>query len=90
MIQHDFIGEPSGKPFRDIRNMRPTTAEDKAQLVLELHGLCLKAPDCIRKGSIEAVRNWMELQKWSCKVAANPRSSVPDLERAIRSLRNYL
>lgn len=77
--------------------MRPTTEEEKAQLVLELHGLCLRIPDKIRSASTQLTsastqltREWMGHQKWACKVAANVRSSVSDLEIAIRCMRSYL
>lgn len=90
MIQIDFISGPVyPKPFRKIRNMRPSASEQKAVLVLELHGLCLKVPESIKSASIGKTQEWMKLQKWACAIAAHSRSSIPDLERAIRSLRAY-
>lgn len=46
MKQIDFIGDlPPPRPFKDIRNTRSSSAEEKAQLVIELGRLCAKCED---------------------------------------------
>jgi hypothetical protein len=50
--QLDWIGGTSlaTKPFKDIRNQRPTVAEQKAQLCLDLKKLISRVPDRVRGG----------------------------------------
>lgn len=45
MSQLDFIGDlPPPRPFKDIRPTRSSSAEEKAQLLLELGRLCQTPP----------------------------------------------
>ena len=92
MKQIDFIGGVSvaGRPFKDIRSTRSTTAERKAELVLSLGKLINKAPPRIASGgSIDQVRAWRTVRDQAAKVAGNSRSSVFELEGAITRMRSY-
>lgn len=44
MNQLDFIGGLPQAPFKDIRNTRPSAAEEKAVLCLQLGRLCKTPP----------------------------------------------
>jgi hypothetical protein len=44
MNQLDFIGGLPQAPFKDIRNTRPSAAEEKAALCLQLGRLCKTPP----------------------------------------------
>lgn len=85
--QLDWVG--GGKPaksFRDIRNQRPSTAERKAELALDIKRLALKPPASVISGSVQTVRAWRTAQEAAMKVAGSSRSSVVDLELAVKSL----
>lgn len=43
----DAFDPPAPKPFTDIHNQRPSTAEQKATLCLQLRELCNKPPQKI-------------------------------------------
>jgi hypothetical protein len=93
MSQHDMFGaadEPATqKPFRDIRNTRPTVAEEKAQLVMRLGLLINRAPPSINKGSINLVCAWKDARAAAAKVAANKRASVHELSAAISNMERF-
>lgn len=90
MNQIDFIGGGSvPKPFRDIRNTRPTVAEEKATLCLELGRLCSAVPPRVRNGSINLTREWVAVQKKARALVGNSRASVCELTAAITSMRRY-
>jgi hypothetical protein len=74
-------------PFRDIRKQRDSVAERKAELCLELGALIRTIPPRVRDGSIQLVRRWRLEAEKAAKVAANRRSSVEDLTRAIATMR---
>lgn len=86
MSQIDWIGDTPSKPFRDIRNQRPTVAERKAELALEIRTLALRPPPSVVNGSVQFVRRWRAVQEAAMKVSSNSRSSVVDLELAIKNL----
>lgn len=91
MSQLDFIGNlPPQPPFKDIRNTRPTAAEEKAALCLELGRLCNKVPPCVAQGSIEATRKWVAAQQAGMKLVNSARPSVPMLTAAITTMRGFL
>lgn len=77
-------------PFQDIRNQRDTVAEEKAVLCLQLKELCHKCPQSVANGSIQITRSWFASQKNSLKTLNSSRSSVPDLQRAVTNMRQYL
>lgn len=91
MSQLDFIGggaQPA--PFKDIRNTRPTAAEEKTALCLELGRLCMKVPPAIQSGSIEQTRAWAGAQKVALALVKNSRASIPMLTAAISNMRRFL
>lgn len=91
MSQLDFIGGlPQPAPFKDIRNTRPTAAEEKAALCLELGRLCMRVPPVVQSGSIEKTREWVAAQKVGLALAKNARASVPQLTAAIANMRRFL
>ena len=91
MSQLDWVGGPSAprKSFRDIRNQRPSTAERKAQLCMEIRALAMKPPPCVLGGGVQAVRTWRVTQENALKVAAGVKSSVVQLELAVKSLEAF-
>lgn len=91
MSQLDWVGGTSkpAKSFRDIRNQKPSVAERKATLCHELKGLALKAASCVINGSVQRVREWREAQAKAMKVAGSSRSSVVELELAVKSLETF-
>lgn len=93
MNQLDFVGNlppMSERQFKDVRNTRPSAAEEKAALCLELGRLCLKVPDCVAQGSVEKTREWIAAQSAGLKLVKSARPSVPMLTAAIRTMRGYL
>ncbi len=89
MNQIDFIdgdSRTSPPPFKDIRNTRPSVAEEKATLVLQLGQLLREVPARVNAGGIQATREWLLAQSGAVKVAKNSRASVMDLEMAIRKM----
>ena len=90
MQQLDWVGEPQRKPFKDIRNTRESSAEEKARLALELGSMCNTCPAAIKNGgTINQVREWKRDREAAMKVAGNKRASIHDLTAAINSMRRY-
>ncbi len=93
MSQLDFIdGLPAMTPvqFKDIRNTRPSTAEEKAALCLQLGRLCLKPPPGVVNGGIELTRRWVAAQKAGLALAKNSRASTVQLSMAVAAMRTFL
>ena len=91
MNQDDFFcQQKQAAPFMDIRNTRPTVAEEKAALAFELGRLCMKPPKSVVNGSIQATRAWVDAQKKALKLVRSPRASVQELTSAIGSMRGFL
>ena len=85
MTQFDWIGgDKPAKPFRDIRNQRPSTAERKAELCLEIKALALRPPPSVINGSVQLVRKWRAAQEAAMKVCGSARSSIVELELAVK------
>jgi hypothetical protein len=90
MQQLDWVGEPQRKPFKDIRNTRETSAEEKARLALQLGVMCNTCPPSIKSGgSVNDVRNWKHARAEAMKVAGNKRASVHELTAAINSMGRF-
>lgn len=86
----DLFGHATAKePFKDIRNQRPSTAEEKAQLCLVLGEKVKRCPPSVTSGSIQVTRAWVATQKSAIKVLRSSRSSVFDLQQAIKSMSDY-
>lgn len=86
----DLFGHTPPRPvFKDIRNQRPSTAEEKAALCLMLGELCRKVPPSICNGDVKAVREWRAHLEQSKKVLAGKRSSIAELTNAIAQMRSY-
>lgn len=86
----DLFGFSPPRPaFKDTRNTRPTVAQQKAELLLELGRLINRIPASVRDGSIQKTREWRFTREAAQKIAANSRSSVHDLTRAIGSMKPY-
>lgn len=78
------------KPFRDIRNQRDSVAEEKAVLCMQLRELVTKAPPKVLSGSIQLTRQWVAAQAKAMKVLGSSRSTVPDLQTQVNTMRSYL
>lgn len=90
MSQIDWVGGGvAPKPFRDIRNQRSSTAETKANLLLDLGKLINKVPPHIMAAGIKRTREWVAARDAAAKIAANPRASIPDLTRAIANMGQF-
>lgn len=90
--QTDWVSETTpkqAKPFKDIRSTRPTVAEEKAQLLMQLGTLIHTCPICVRDGSVNTVRAWRATRDAAAKVAGNSRSSAQQIRTAINSMARY-
>lgn len=86
----DLFGyTPPQRAFKDTRNTRPSVAERKAELLLELGSLINRCPAKVRDGSVQVVRQWQHTRAAAAKIAANSRASIDDLTRAIGSMAAY-
>lgn len=91
MNQIDFFGDlPPPRPFKDIRSTRSSSAEEKAQLILELGRLCQNPPESVRNGSINKTRDWVACQKVGKALCANSRASAVQLTSAIANMRRFI
>lgn len=75
--------------FKDIRNQRYSVAEEKARLVHQLHDILKRVPDQIRNGDIKLVREWRAHWDTANKVCGNTRSSVQQLQTALKQMKHY-
>ena len=89
--QLDWVGAVNtGAQFKDIRNQRPSVAEEKAERALRLGRLCNTIPPHIKSGgSVNAVREWTAARNAAAKVAANKRASVAELDAAINNMGRF-
>jgi hypothetical protein len=89
--QTDIFGTPPpvAREFKDIRNWRPSVAEDKAELALVLGALLNKVPPSVVAGSVQVVRQWREAREKAVKVAGSSRSSVQQLQSAISDMGRF-
>lgn len=90
--QIDFVGglpEQEPKRFKDVKNLRPTIAEEKAELVLHIGTLCRKPPASVANGSIQDTREWVAAMKSAMAVAKKVRASVPELTAAVSSMERF-
>lgn len=86
----DLFGYMPPRPgFKDIRNQRPSVAEEKAALCLTLGELCRKVPLSICNGDVKRVREWRGHLEKAQKVLSSKRSSVQELTAAIQQMRSY-
>lgn len=88
-IEGNLPPEPERKPFKDVRNLRPTVAEEKAQLCLRIGELCKKPPACVANGSIQLTRQWVEARKAALAVAKRMKATVPELTAALSSMERF-
>ena len=92
MSQIDWIGGGdlrAQKPFKDIRNQRASTAEQKAERLLILGRLLNRVPEAVKNGSVQAVRSWQDARSLAAKISKSPRSSLHDIESAISKMRAF-
>jgi hypothetical protein len=92
MNQIDMLGglpEPERKPFKDVRNLRPTIAEEKAELCLRIGVLCKKPPASIINGSVQMTREWVAARKAAMATAGKARSTVPELTSAVSRMERF-
>ena len=92
MKQIDLVGglpEQEPKPFKDVKNLRPTIAEEKAELCLRIGVLCRKPPPSVAHGSIQMTREWIAAMKSAMATAKKVRASVPELTAAISSMERF-
>lgn len=90
MRQSDWLGGGIAEPvFRDIRDARPSAAEEKAVLLLTLGGLINSVPACVHNGSVDRVRAWKQARDGAARVAKNARSSAHEIQAAINNMRRF-
>lgn len=86
----DLFGyQPAARAFKDIRNTRPTVAEQKAELALQLGRLIARCPTSVANGSINLTREWMEARKKAAATAKSARASVQELTAAISNMSRF-
>jgi hypothetical protein len=84
-----FWHQTPPQPFKDIRSTRPSVAEQKAELALQLGRLIARCPPGIANGSINATREWVAARKQAAATAKSTRSSVQDLTAAISNMERF-
>ena len=89
MSQIDWIGEAKPRKFKDIRNTRPSNAEEKARLCLELGSLLKRIPASARDGSVQDVRRWKLAVDECAKTVMNKRSTAVELGIAIKRMQEF-
>ena len=91
MNQIDWVsGDQPQQAFRDIRNTRPSAAEEKALIALELGRPINSIPPFIKSGGTVAdVRDWKKLREECAKVAKSSRASVQELRSACSRMRPF-
>jgi hypothetical protein len=90
MNQFDWVGGEKEPAFKDIRNTRDKTAEEKAKALLRLGERINTIPQSIKTGgSVNDVRAWKESRDAAAKVAKNSRSSLNELEAAFSSMQRW-
>lgn len=91
MSQLDWVGNTApDAQARVIRNTRPSSAETKAVLVLQLGELINTIPPRIKAGgTVDSVRAWKKTREAAAKVAGNSRSSEQELTSAIKNMGGY-
>lgn len=67
--------------------MNPAISEKKAVLTFELHQLVKRVPVEVNEAGIQTTRVWMRRQRFAFRVCASERSSVRQLEMAIKTMR---
>lgn len=86
----DLFGHAEPSPvFKDIRPTRPSVAEKKASLALELNRLCSTPPQSLNSASVNRVRDWKVMQSAALKVLRSRSSSCMELQSAINNMRSY-
>lgn len=91
MRQLDMVGDlPPAPEFKDIRNTRPSAAEEKAGLVWDLGRLCKTPPPGVVSGGIQLTRRWVAEQQKGLALCKNSRATVPQLTAAIAQMRAFL
>lgn len=75
--------------FKDIRNQRSSTAEEKAELSLRLGRLINKCPASVVNGSVQITRQWLHEREQARKLVKSPRASVNELRSAITRMEAY-
>lgn len=89
MQQVDWVGEPERKPAKDLPNLRPDIAEQKAILVRRINLICNKVPKGYQGMSVNSVREFKKRREEALKVAGNKRSSVHELSAALSNVECY-
>lgn len=89
MKQLDWVTAVDSASFRDIRNQKPSTAQEKAILLMTLGKLLRTVPDHIKSCSVQAVREWRAAHARAAQIAAGKKSSVHDIQHAIASMRAW-
>ena len=89
---NDLFGAtpPRPKPARVIRDTRPSAAEEKARLCLELGRLAQRPPARVMAGTVDLTREWLFHQERAMRLCQNARASVPELTAYIATMRGYL
>lgn len=85
----DAFDPPAPKPFVDIRNQRPSVAEQKATLCMQLRELCNRPPQKIIDGGVMHVVAWKSVRAECAKIIAKSTSTVPQLESAINRMKAF-
>jgi len=85
----DLFGHDSSGGFVDIRNQRPSVAEEKAALCKQLNELLRRTPKFLATASIQGVRSWKDRHKAALKVLQNKNSSRAELCASINSMSEY-
>lgn len=87
---NDLFGHAAPRPeFKDIRDQRPSAAEEKATLCHELNRLLQTPPRSLGAASIQRVREFKHAHKQALRVLQSKGSSRPELLAAINSIKAF-
>jgi hypothetical protein len=78
------------EPFADIRNQRPSVAEEKANLCAQLNALLRRPPNPAAVASVNSSRAYKKAHKASLSVLQNKDASRQALQSQISVMKGYV
>lgn len=78
--------EIAAEPFKDIRNQRPSAADEKAQLCMRLNALLRRTPPPDLIATVQQARAFGIAHKQALKKLNGRNTSRPELAEAFNSL----
>lgn len=89
MNQIDWVSQPPEKPFKDIGNKRPSTAEEKAKLCIRLGNMVRKVPPAYKDWDHKETMHFKYNQEAGIKVVMKKNATVTELQCAINNMERF-